>query len=364
MEMQTLTRKELYDLVWSQPMLTLSKKYNISDTGLKKICIRLNIPLPKAGHWQKLQFGKKINKLKLSYNDAVEQQITLSLRSEETKNMFGEPSPIKILQNEIENHLQNKLTVPESLTKPDILVTEAKKILRSQKPDDWLYKGTVRCAGDALDTRVAPENITRTLLFWDTLIKALRARGHDIKFRNRETYAIVDEHDFKIIFREKMKREVVKDGKWDRSIYQPTGILSFQMVNHPTKEWTDGKLPLEQQLSKIIAKLELAAREWTLLRMRHKKEEEERKEKERIIKEFEQRQEKELLDFKETLQKASRWHKANNLRNYINEVETKSLANNTYSEELNTWLDWARKPCFMAHERKMNILYYDYYSSL
>ena len=358
MEKQTLIRKELYDLVWSQPMLSLSKKYNISDTGLKKICIRLNIPLPKAGHWQKLQFGKKINQPKLSYNDTVEQQITLSLRSEETKDIFGEPSPIKILQKEIENHLQTKLTVPESLTKPDMLIIEAKKILRSQKPDNWLYKGTVSCAGDALDIRVAPKNITRALLFWDTLIKALRIRGHEIQFRNRETYVIVEGHDFKILFRERMKREVYKDGNWERTVYQPTGILYFQLYSYPRKEWVDGKLPLEQQLSKIIAKLELAGRYWTLLRMQQKKEEDERKEKERIIKEFEQRQEKDLADFKEMFQKASRWHKANNLRNYINEVETKSLANNNNSEELKTWLEWARNKAdwydpFIAREDEL-----------
>jgi hypothetical protein len=59
MEKIILTREELYDLVWSLPMLSLSKKYEISDTGLRKICWRMNIPLPQAGHWQKIRFGKK-----------------------------------------------------------------------------------------------------------------------------------------------------------------------------------------------------------------------------------------------------------------------------------------------------------------
>jgi hypothetical protein len=34
----TLTRKELYENVWSQPVKTLAKEYGISDVGLKKIC--------------------------------------------------------------------------------------------------------------------------------------------------------------------------------------------------------------------------------------------------------------------------------------------------------------------------------------
>ncbi len=42
-----LSREELYNLVWSEPFSTLSKKYAISDVGLRKACIRMNIPLPR-----------------------------------------------------------------------------------------------------------------------------------------------------------------------------------------------------------------------------------------------------------------------------------------------------------------------------
>jgi hypothetical protein len=34
MEKVTLTRKELYDLVWAEPLSKLAKKYKISDNGL------------------------------------------------------------------------------------------------------------------------------------------------------------------------------------------------------------------------------------------------------------------------------------------------------------------------------------------
>ena len=53
MEKVTLTRQQLFDLVWSEPLLTLSKKYVISDVGLRKMCVRLSIPLPRIGHWAK-----------------------------------------------------------------------------------------------------------------------------------------------------------------------------------------------------------------------------------------------------------------------------------------------------------------------
>jgi hypothetical protein len=342
-EKQTLTRKELYDLVWSQPMLTLAKKYNISDTGLRKVCIRLNIPLPIAGHWQKIQFGKKINQPKLSLNDDVEQQIVLCLRSEKTKEFYGEPSPLKNLQIEIENQLQSKLIVPEKLTNPDKLIIEAKNALQSKEPNNRLYMGTVYTKKNILNIRVDPKNISRALLFWDTLVKALFIRGHKIEFKNGRTYVIIEGHEFNIYLKEKMKQEIIKDGNWNTREYRPTGILTFKLDAYPCTEWKDGKLQLEQQISKIIAKLELSGREWTLLRLRQKKEEEERKEKERIIKEFELLQEKDLSAFKDMLQDASRWHEANNLRNYINEVEIKSSSNNSNSDEHAKWLEWARK---------------------
>ena len=61
MEKVEVTRQELYDLVWSKPMSKLALEYNMSDNGLRKICKKFDIPLPLVGHWQKIQYNKKIN---------------------------------------------------------------------------------------------------------------------------------------------------------------------------------------------------------------------------------------------------------------------------------------------------------------
>ena len=42
----TYNREELYAQVWSEPMIKLAPKYGLSDNGLRKICKKLNIPLP------------------------------------------------------------------------------------------------------------------------------------------------------------------------------------------------------------------------------------------------------------------------------------------------------------------------------
>jgi hypothetical protein len=50
--MERLSRGELYDLVWSEPMETLSAQFGISDVALKKTCARAEIPTPDRGYWQ------------------------------------------------------------------------------------------------------------------------------------------------------------------------------------------------------------------------------------------------------------------------------------------------------------------------
>ena len=141
MEKETFTRNELYDLVWSVPLLTLSKKYAISDVGLRKICIKMEIPLPKAGHWQKLQFNKKTNQPKLSANYNGDKEVILSLRTEEMKNIAASPSPSKILQQQIEKEMQPTLSVPEKLSKPDELIIAARESLN--RKDRYEHNGMV-----------------------------------------------------------------------------------------------------------------------------------------------------------------------------------------------------------------------------
>lgn len=59
---KTITRKELYELVWSRPMSQLAGDFEISDVGLKKICKAAYIPTPTLGYWSKLKNGKKVSK--------------------------------------------------------------------------------------------------------------------------------------------------------------------------------------------------------------------------------------------------------------------------------------------------------------
>jgi hypothetical protein len=55
-------RNTLFQEVWAEPMLTVSKRYGISDVGLAKICRKLDIPVPPRGYWARIAHGQKITK--------------------------------------------------------------------------------------------------------------------------------------------------------------------------------------------------------------------------------------------------------------------------------------------------------------
>jgi hypothetical protein len=46
---ETIKREELFDGVWSTPLTQLCAKYGLSDNGPRKVCKRLNVPVPEGG---------------------------------------------------------------------------------------------------------------------------------------------------------------------------------------------------------------------------------------------------------------------------------------------------------------------------
>ena len=54
-----LTRKQIYDEVWSISVSGMAKKYNISYSLLRKQIKDANIPIPPAGYWTKKEYGKE-----------------------------------------------------------------------------------------------------------------------------------------------------------------------------------------------------------------------------------------------------------------------------------------------------------------
>lgn len=53
-----VTREELYALVWSEPMLKVAERFDVSSSYMARVCTSLNVPRPERGYWAKLAVGK------------------------------------------------------------------------------------------------------------------------------------------------------------------------------------------------------------------------------------------------------------------------------------------------------------------
>lgn len=65
MDSHTVTREELYELVWAEPMTKVAAKFGVSGSYLTRVCEALNVPRPKQGYWAKLEYGKATKQLEL-----------------------------------------------------------------------------------------------------------------------------------------------------------------------------------------------------------------------------------------------------------------------------------------------------------
>ena len=128
------TRRELYDLVWSEPLTVIAKKFETSDYVLRKACTNFNIPLPKSGHWMKIRFGKHVDVQPLDKNYEGQNNVSLSETptSENIITVSEEPSPLEVLKIEIENDKKVSLIIPDRLTKPDKLIETLKNELEDR----------------------------------------------------------------------------------------------------------------------------------------------------------------------------------------------------------------------------------------
>lgn len=342
MEKVVLTGKELYELVWSNSLKSLSRKYNISDNGLRKICKKNNIPLPKIGYWQKLQYGKAIEEKIVPKNMSESNKIELQLRNENgiTKNAT-ESTPLSILEKEIIGNPNLKLHVPEKLMQPDKLISNTINYADAVKRYRYGH-GTYPTGKDVLTIDVTESSLQRAYRIMDTLIKLLRARNHEVAVGNK-AYVIIEGEKISFRIRERRKVSEKKDD-YGRN-YEATGVLViiYGKYDYRPKEIKDDKIKLEEKLAKVLALIELEGKNEHMETLEREEYWKKQKEKEQIRKDEQERKEKEIQSFKKLLNEAVRWDYSRILRAYLDDVEHKICEQGNPSQEQIDWLNWARQ---------------------
>lgn len=195
----TLTRKELYDKVWNTPMTKLAKEFNLSDNGLRKICKNFDIPIPPVGHWQKVQYGKKLNVTPLLKSNE-EKEIKINIDEAKSNNSNENPSRNLAIEK-IRNNTSLIFKVGDRLSKPDEIVIKAQSNLVTKKVSNSYeqVKGTISTDRGLPSIIVTPKNVSRALRILDNLIKNFKILGYQVVL-NDEGLKITYEDDYMSVY--------------------------------------------------------------------------------------------------------------------------------------------------------------------
>jgi hypothetical protein len=340
MATKKLTREELYDLVWSVPLTTLSKQLKVTYSRLRTICKQTNIPLPEQGYWMRLKYNKQVEipDLPIDINPKL-----VSILADLTTIQSDAQRRVIQIRIDIEETCKVYLTVPSRLTNPDKLIQEKRKDFEQAKIESWgKDKGYILPYKHHLPIFVTPKHMRRSLRILDAFIKLVKARGHSVSLESRLGHVDIGDQSYAFNIREKQRRIPGKDRGYDYR-YEPTGTLILYAGQwYDKKAYVDGREKLETKLSAVLADLEYRRESllkiWAENDARKKIEEE----KERLILEAKKKEQFEKQKFRELLRDANRWHQAKILRDYIDETENQLNEVNDMSQDFQDWINWAK----------------------
>jgi hypothetical protein len=347
-----ISRQDLYDQVWSKPLIHLAKEFKISDVGLAKACRRHNIPLPPAGYWAKLAHGHDVKKIPLpaSGDDKVK-QIEFVIKEPSSLNELNLDG---IKEDHIDKAIGHSFVILNEFKKGfHPLIVDAQKELRESLKSQRNIEDGERI--HFLNMSVTKSSTERALSLMNLLFQVIEANGLPISHKpgyKEGTYVRVNGVDVQVELKERTKRSDNPDLKsYNKYVFHPTGILYFEFVNiyvsGARKIWSDTPTTkLEETVNDVALGIVIAA----ILDKRRDEELEKRRKKEDEVREQdrlkEEQKKKEQERIHVLVQDAQNWQTSNNIRAYIKVVEEKYISEKTsrgINTELEGWIRWAKE---------------------
>lgn len=269
-----ISRRDLYKQVWSEPIVSLAKRYGISNVWLAKVCKRNKIPRPGRGFWAQKYSGRNIKNTPLPQGEK-DWTIAITGFTHNIRNTEKRVSPFTI-DTTLKRYLKG-ISVPEALTDPHPLIRESLKLLNSCETD--VSGLTMPNLEKCLAIRVSHACLPRALRFMDTLIKTLTQIGVKISLSKESTNieikgVLLSIALYELTVRRRLKaRDLDLDGyydlgydKYDKRLF-PSGVLCIEMFNTGKysysinqKKWKDTEtIKLEDCFYRLISGLFSAA---------------------------------------------------------------------------------------------------------
>lgn len=157
-------RRKLYEQVWSIPCARLAVLYGISDVGLAKVCRRYSIPRPPRGYWARLAAGQRVRKPALPRPHQGDEVVFLK----------GWDMTDEAVQSLVERPRSSSTSELKDDGAPHELVSLTRAQLLASEPD---HDGLLSTGAEAVDVRVSPVVVDRSMSVLDALLKRWVARG-------------------------------------------------------------------------------------------------------------------------------------------------------------------------------------------
>ncbi len=282
-----VSRSGLYARVWQTPLSRLAPELGLSDNGLRKLCLRHDIPVPARGYWARVAAGHAIKPVKLP-NPEDNPDIALPSSRETQRQAVGRRKASlakSALQSARANVEAREVEVRSTLSDCDPLVrnterffTEAAAKIERHKKEAAKRRpfGGPNLAEipvfRALNGRLAPtepgclrivatlKNIDWILRFHEALIRALAMHGCKVEARQWNNSHIAEVlgsgERIGLSFAEEFETRVRNDPQrpWDTKEYiaKDTYKLKLDRSLSSAKLWVGNQARLTELLPTIV----------------------------------------------------------------------------------------------------------------
>lgn len=367
-QMILLTREQLYERVWAEPMARLSAGLGLSDVGLAKICHRANVPVPPRGYWAKKRAGVGMQQPPLPIcTDGAFQEFRFA---SETKPKASRQLPAgydaEVLQLLERVQRAAQFTVSGALRNPHPLVELTKAAYEKPIEDNFGRLRPRMLCSAPLAMNVSKVCIPRSLNYLDGLIKAIESLGGLVTSTwegRRPTTAVswFGEKCATIYLRERCRKQLRERSPryelMSKYLYVPAGelVLASGFDAYCTHCRDTENSPLELGIKKLLTKWiksvgnerikSAAAAEKALAQVKQEQltrvreaESERKRQAEHSAEQAVQRRSAQLFS------EAESWHRSQRLLAYVQAVREHVLCrfgSVNESSELAQWLTWA-----------------------
>lgn len=166
-----ITREALYDVVWSEPMLKVAARFNVSSSYMARVCTLLNVPRPERGYWAKLAVKKAPRKPDLP--EARPGEVMVWSREQDAVcTPRSLPGPL--------SRRKKKLILPTALPAGEHLLLKGAKALfeKCRFADDTGYLKPDKKL--LVDLTVSKTGLDKALSFANELFLVMEANGYRV----------------------------------------------------------------------------------------------------------------------------------------------------------------------------------------